>query len=220
MKTILCGAISALALAASAQAGVGVDVSAGTPGVSGNLHLQVTPLLTLRGGYNFFDFELDGQEYDDIVYDADLAFSQLGGFVDIHPFMNGFTVTGGVLFGERAVELTATPTENIEIGGQVFTAEEVGRLEGGADFGDQAYYAGIGWDSTTHGLMPVSLVIRAGVALTDSPAVTMRNVGGSMDPLIQAEINRELEQEVADLQSEFEDFEFFPMISVGIGFGF
>jgi hypothetical protein len=220
MKTMLTAAVSAAALLASAQAGIGADLSVGTPGVSGNIHFQVTPLVTLRGGYNLFDFEFEDQEYDDISYDADLGFTQFGGFVDVHPFMNGFTVTGGVLFGDRTVGLTATPTENLEIGGQVFTAEQVGRLEGGADFGDQAYYAGIGWDSTTHGLMPVAVVIRAGVALTDSPTITMRNVGGSVDPLVQAEIDRELEQEISDLQSEFEDFEFFPMISVGIGFGF
>ncbi|MCQ8184431.1 hypothetical protein [Parvularcula maris] len=219
-KKTIAATVSAAALLSAAQAGVGADVTVGTPGVSGSLHLQVTPFVTLRGSYNFFEFDFDDQEYDDIVYDAGVDFSQVGGFVDVHPFMNGFTVTGGVLFGERRVDLSATPTEGVEIGGFIFRPEEVGSLEGDASFGDTAYYAGIGWDSTTHGLMPVSLVVRAGVAMTDSPTVFMQNVGGIDDPLIQAEIDQRLQLEIAELESEFEDFRFFPMISVGIGVGF
>jgi hypothetical protein len=68
--------------------------------------------------------------------------------------------------------------------------------------------------------MPVSFVVRAGVAMTDSPSVVMRNVGGIDDPMIQAEIDRALQDEIAELESDFEDFRFFPMLSVGIGVGF
>jgi hypothetical protein len=220
LKKTLIAAASTLSLLSAAQAGIGADVTAGTPGVSGSLHFQVTPFVTLRGSYNFFEFDFDEQEIEDILYDAAVDFSQVGGFVDVHPFMNGFTVTGGVLLGERRVDLNATPTEGVEIGGFVFRPEEVGSLEGHASFGDTSYYAGIGWDSTTHGLMPVSFVVRAGVAMTDSPSVVMRNVGGIDDPMIQAEIDRALQDEIAELESDFEDFRFFPMLSVGIGVGF
>lgn len=217
---IFAAAASFIALSGAAFAGVGADVSVGTPGVSGNVHMQFTPLITLRAGVNYFDFEMEDQEFDDISYDAELGFTQVGGYVDLHPFMNGFNISAGALFGERSIDLTATPMMDIEIGDQTFTAQEVGVLRGAADFGDMSYYAGIGWDSTTHGLSPISFVVRAGVLMTDSPNVSLINEGGTIDPLIQAEINAELANETAQLQTDLEDFEFFPMISIGIGIGF
>ena len=219
-RLVLAATASVLALSGAASAGIGADLSVGTPGVSGNVHYQITPFITLRGGYNYFEYELDDEEFDGISYDADLDFSQAGGFIDIHPFMNGLTISGGALFGERILDLSATPTEDIEIGDQTFTAAEVGSLVGSANFGDQSYYAGVGWDTTTHGLMPIAFVLRAGVLITDSPAITLNNVGGSIDPLIQAEIDAELLEEIDQLNNDFEKFEFFPMISFGIGIGF
>lgn len=219
-QLLLSAAASVVALSSSALAGIGADVSVGTPGVSANVHYQVTPLVTLRGGVNFLEFELEEYEFDGIEYDADLGFTQLGGFVDLHPMMNGFTISGGILVGERTIELTATPTMPVEIGGQTFDPNDVGSLVGSADFGNSSYYAGIGWDSTTHGLLPVAFVLRAGFLITDSPEIALSNVGGTVDPLIQAQIDAELANEVDQLQSDFEDFEFYPMISVGIGFGF
>ncbi|GGY38189.1 hypothetical protein [Parvularcula lutaonensis] len=219
-RLLLTAAASVAALSSSALAGIGADVSVGTPGVSGNVHYQVTPFVTLRGGANFFEFEMEDMEFDGISYDVDFGFTQLGGYVDLHPMMNGFTVTGGMLFGERQIELSATPVDPVEIGGQTFSASDVGSLVGSANFGDTSYYAGVGWDSTTHGLMPVSFVIRAGVLMTDSPEISLVNVGGSTDPIIQSQIDAEIATEINQLQSDFEDFEFYPMVSIGIGFGF
>ncbi len=213
-------AASAIALIASASAGIGADLSVGSPGVTANAHFQVTPFITLRGAYNFFEYELEDQDYDGIVYDADLDFTQFGGFVDVHPFMNGLTITGGLLTGGRSLDLSATPTEDVEIGDETFSPDEVGSLVGGADFGDTSYYAGVGWDTTTHGLMPIAFVLRVGLLMTDSPTIALNNVGGTLDPLIQAEIDAELEKEREQLISDFEEFEFFPMISIGIGIGF
>lgn len=225
MHRILLGAASAaMACAASAQAGVGVGVdgSIGTQGGSANLHWQVTPFLTLRGGANFLEFEVQEQEFDDIQYDVELNMTQFGGYVDVHPFLNGFTLTGGMLSGERTVQLLATPTQAVEIGDFLFTPDQVGTLLGEADFGNQSYYGGIGWDSTTHGKGPVSLVIRLGVIMTDSPELSLDSIGGlaESDPLLGALLDAAIEDEIAQLESDFEDLRFYPVLSLGLGIGF
>jgi hypothetical protein len=221
-RLLLCAAASLTLAGGQAAAGIGADVSVGTPGISGNLHFQVTPLVTLRGGYNFFEFDLEDQEWDDINYDAELNFSNLGGYVDLHPMMNGFTLTAGAVVGERDVSFTSRPLEPIEIGDTFFQPEQVGELVGNTGFGDVGYYAGFGWDSTTHGLSPVSLVLRAGVLMTQAPEISLISRGGlaDSDPMVRAMLDAELAQEAQSLESDFENFRFFPMISIGIGFGF
>lgn len=216
----LAASISALVLAGAAHAGIGVDGTVGTQGLSANGHFQASPFITLRAGVNLLEFELQDMEYDDLSYDVDLNFSQFGGYVDFHPMMNGLTVTGGLLVGERSVDLISRPTTSVLIGDVSFNPDDVGELVGSADFGDTAYYAGLGWDSTTHGLLPVAFVIRAGLIVTDSPTIDLFNRGGTVDPIIQAELDAEIEREKAALQDDLEDFRFYPVISVGLGFGF
>ncbi|MEM9809942.1 MAG: hypothetical protein AAF788_01840 [Pseudomonadota bacterium] len=221
---------AALTMMAPAHAGIGpqlapnigADLSIGTPGISGNVQWQVTPFVTLRGGINYFEFELDDLDFDGIEYEAEFDFTNIGLYVDFHPFMNGFTVSGGYLFGDRTINLDSRPTRAIEIGDQTFTPEEVGELLGEADFGDGGLYGGIGWDSTTRGLLPVAIVVRAGLVVTDAPDISLVSRGGlaESDPTLQARLNAELAEEIQGIEDDADSFRYYPMISVGIGFGF
>ncbi len=213
-------AVAALFLGGNAAAEIGVDAGIGSQGVSVNLQTKVLPVLVLRGGAHLLDLDIEDRELDGIDYDVDLGFNQFGGYADLHPFANGLTLTGGVLFGERSLDLVATPNEPVEVGDQTFDPEDVGELFGSADFGDQALYAGLGFDNTLYGTGRISFVLRAGVILTDNPDIRLENRGGTDDPLIQAEIDAELERERADLEAEAEDFRVFPALTVGIGLSF
>lgn len=217
-RVLLSASASAAALVGVASAQIGVDLSAGTPGISGNIHYRVMPMLVLRGGVNYLEFELEDQEFDDIAYDADLQFTQVGGYVDVHPFSNFFTITGGLLVGERTFELSASPTEPVEIGDTTFAPEDVGELFGNADFGDQGIYAGIGFDNTVTGRGPVTFVLRAGVIIGDDPTVDLGNRNGTLDPILQAEIDAELTEEEAQLQEDIPNL--FPVLTIGLGFKF
>ena len=221
-RFLLSAAGAALASSAVAHAGFGVDGSLGTQGASANLHWEVTPFLKLRGGANFLEFEVSEQEFDDIEYEVELNMTQFAGYVDVHPFRNSFALTAGLLSGERTVQLLSTPNEPVEVGDLIFTPEQVGTLVGEADFGGFSYYGGIGWDSTTHGLSPVSLVIRLGVIITDSPEITLDSVGGlaDTDPLLEELLDASIEQEIGQLEDDLEDFRFYPVVSIGLGFGF
>ncbi|MEO1043751.1 MAG: hypothetical protein AAFX52_15830 [Pseudomonadota bacterium] len=227
-------AATALVLAASASSSfadaadvplipnIGADASVGTNGANVNVQLQMNPFITLRGGYNYFEFELTDVEWDDIKYDVELDFTQPAGFVDLHPFMNGFTVTAGYYLGDRTIDFTSTPTENVEIGGQIFTPEQVGELSGSGSFGDDGVYAGIGWDTTTRGVMPVSFVVRLGVILTDPPEVELLSQGGlgDSDPNLRAFLDEQLLIEAELIEDDIENLRYYPVLSFGFGFGF
>lgn len=218
--TTLCAA--ALTALGTASAGIGVDGSAGTNGLSAHAHFDVLPAVTFRVGGNFFDYEFEDREFDGIEYDLDTELSQFGAYADVHPLLNGFTVTGGIVYGERELTLRSTPTEPIEIGEQTFTPEEVGSLVGEGDLSSAGYYAGIGWDTTTRGLNPIAVVVRAGVIISDSPQFTLSTEGGlaETDPDLQDALAAELAREQDQLNDDVEDLRFYPVLSVGIGFGF
>ncbi|MEE4209804.1 MAG: hypothetical protein V2I43_11110 [Parvularcula sp.] len=220
MRLIIGTFTSCLLAIASANAQVGADASIGTQGLSFQAQAKILPVLVLRGGVHALDFEIEDREFDGIDYDVELGFTQFGGYADLHPFANGFALTAGILLGERQFDLTAAPTEDVEVGDVTFSPEEIGTLVGSADFGDQAFYAGFGFDNTVYGQSRFTIVFRAGVILTDEPEISLDNVGGIQDPLIQAEIDAELARERASLQDDAKDFKAYPAINIGLGFRF
>lgn len=225
MRRLLSSAMAAaLASVAPASAGIGVDASVGTTGLSGHVHVNAFPFVTLRGGVNYLDFELEDIEYDGIEYDTDFDFTQYGLYADLHPIplLSSFTITGGYVFGDRQLHLNSTPLEPVEIGDMTFQPDQIGTLEGSADLGNDGIYAGIGWDGTTRGLIPVGIVIRAGVIIGDAPEFSLRAVGGlaEQDPMLQQILNEELAREVENLNEDAQDFRYFPVLSIGIGIGF
>lgn len=217
-------AATTVAFVGTASAGIGVDASVSTAGINGNVHFDVMPMITLRGGINYLEFEAEDLEFDDVEYDTEIDFTQFGIYADLHPLpiMRGFTLTAGYVFGEREFEAIATPLEDTQIGDVTFTPEQFGSLIGNGSLGDSGFYGGFGFDSTTRGFIPVSLVFRAGVIISDAPEFSLRAEGGlaETDPTLQAQLDEEIAREVANINDEIEDFKIYPVISFGIGIGF
>ncbi|NRA28703.1 MAG: hypothetical protein HRU11_00460 [Parvularculaceae bacterium] len=215
---------STAALIGTASAGIGVDASVSTAGLSGNVHFDVMPMVTLRGGINYLEYEAEDIEFDGVEYDTDLDFTQFGLYADLHPLpiLRSFTITAGYVFGEREFEAIATPLEDTQIGDVTFTPEQFGSLIGNGSLGDSGFYGGLGFDSTTRGFIPISFVLRAGVIVSDSPEFSLRSEGGlaDTDPTLRAQLDEEIAREVANINDEIEDFKFYPVISFGIGIGF
>ncbi|MEM9839254.1 MAG: hypothetical protein AAF830_08875 [Pseudomonadota bacterium] len=225
MRKLLTSAAAVLCAAVgTASAGIGVDGSIGTAGASANVHVNVFPMVTLRGGVNFFDVEVEDVEFNSIEYDASVDFTQYGLYADLHPIpgFGAFTITGGYLVGSRSVDLVSTPLEPLQIGDAVFQPDEIGTLVGRGDLGDDGVYLGVGLDSTTRGLMPIGIVLRAGVIIGDSPTFDLRAEGGTASeiPELQAMLDEEIAREIERLNEDAEDLRFYPVVSISIGIGF
>lgn len=137
MKTLLITAVIATALPATsalaqADGRFAVGVQVGTPGAGLQSQFALSPVVVLRGGYDVLKWDRD-QTYKGIDYDAKIDFKSPGAFVDLHPFRNGFLISGGAYFGDRKVDLDATPTGNVNVGGATFTPAQVGTLTGRID---------------------------------------------------------------------------------------
>lgn len=202
--------------AAVADAQVAISGSIGTTGGTAEAKVKVAPILAIRGGYNYFQYEAD-DTYDDIAYQGDLDLSTAGAFLDLHPFGNAFMLTGGAYFGEKTLDLFATPTANVEIGNQTFTPAQVGTLNMKGDLEDTAPFLGLGWDSSfdTKGL---SFRFIAGAMFTGTPDVSLTASGGTLSN--DSNFQAQLAQEEQNLQSDVDDYEIYPVVQLGLNWAF
>lgn len=217
-RTITLAALAAgsAAIAGAAQAQVAVGGHIGTTGATVEAQVKVAPGISVRGGYNYLQYGAD-DTYDDIAYDGDLDLSTLGAFVDLHPFGNSFFITGGAYFGEKRLDLMATPTSNVEIGNQTFTPAQVGTLNMAADLEDTAPFIGLGWDTTFEN-PGLGFRFLAGAMFTGSPQVNLTATGGTLsnDPNFQAQ----LATEEQNLQDDIDDYEIYPVVQLGLTYSF
>ena len=208
------------ALAAGAGLGAGaahgqiaVGAGIGTTGGTVEAQVQVAPFIQLRGGYNYFEYSVD-DVYDDIEYEGDLDLTTGGAFVDLRPFGNSFIITGGAYFGGKTLGLSALPGQTYEIGGNTYSAAQVGTLAADVDLEDNAPFVGLGWDSTFQGDGNIGFKFIAGAMFTGSPQVNLTSTGGTLsnDSTFQAQ----LAQEEANLQEDIDDFEIYPVVQAGL----
>lgn len=214
--TLTALAIGAGLGAQAAQAQLAVGGSIGTTGGTLEAQTQITPIIQLRGGYNYFEYGVD-DTYDDIAYDGDLDLTTWGAFVDFRPFSNSFIVTAGAYFGDKTLDLTARPTQNVDIGNQTFTPSQVGTLRATADLEDTAPFLGIGWDSTFQG-SGLGFKIIAGAMFTGSPDVQMASSGGTLSN--DTNFQNQLAIEEQNLQDDIDDYEIYPVVQAGLTWSF
>lgn len=226
-RTILttAAALAGLASAAHAQedASFAGDLSVGTTGVSAHAQLGLHPRLAVRMGYNWLEVGRDDEEISGVSYSGDLEFAGFGGFVDAHPFANPFTVTGGVFVGDKSAVLDAVPTEDVGLGDQTFTPDQVGTIDGSAEFGDTALFAGIGYDPSLYKEGGLSFIVRAGVMFAGEPDVILSATAETDETIPQEardELRAALDAEETILEDDIDDYAFFPVLTVGVGYSF
>ncbi len=205
------------ALAQTSEPGVAVGATAGTSGVGLDVQVKLGPIFTLRGSLDRLTHSAD-ERYDGVDYNADLTFDTVGAFIDMHPMANGLLISGGAYLGDRDIALAATPTGPVEIGGQTYSASQVGTLNGAVKLGDVAPFIGLGWDDTFYRSGRWGFRAVAGVAWSDAPEVALTSTGGSLsnDPTFQARLRDESQR----ITEETEGYGLFPIIQVGLNYKF
>jgi hypothetical protein len=210
-----------LILLSSGKAGAALDewaigAKAGTLGLGGDLTTDILPGLNLRGGVQWLSLNLDA-EFEDIDYSVDVDFLNPLLLLDWYPFGGSFRLSGGVLFNQSDVNLRATPSAPVQIGGTTYTPAEVGTLRGQSDFNPIAPYVGIGWGNVVGRSKRLGLAMDLGVAFIGSPGVNLSANGLlASDPTFQAH----LAQEEEDIEDDLSDFKFYPVLSLTLYYCF
>ena len=217
MTALACVVASPALAQTRSDPAVAVGVTAGTTGVGAEVQFALGPIFVLRGAVDTLGYDLD-ETYDDVDYSGRFDFDTVGGFVDLHPFANGFFVSGGAYVGQRSIGLTATPSAPVRIGGQTFTPAQVGTLTGEIKLKDVAPFAGLGFDNTFTRTSRWGFRALAGVAWSDKPEVGLSASGGTLsnDPTFRAR----LADEARAIQSDVENYGFYPIVQLGLNYKF
>ncbi|AKM11238.1 hypothetical protein [Croceicoccus naphthovorans] len=218
MKYILLASLAAALAATPAMAedgGVMVGVTGGTLGIGPEVTYRMNETIAVRANATFFGYSHD-VDSDDVTYDGKLNLQSFGAMIDVHPFGGGFRVSAGARIGDNKVKLKAAPTDDVEIGGTLYTPEEIGELSGEVKAKDFAPMLTLGWaGGLTKGL---KLGFEAGAMFHGSPRIDNLTATGILadDP----DFMDSLRAEEAEIEDDIDNYKIYPVVQLSVGYRF
>ena len=215
---ILTGLVLLAAL--PAQAGrIGVGAFVGTTGAGAEMTVHLMPFVNVRAGVQGFNYSTD-MTPDDIRYDADMEFFSESLILDYHPLGGGLRLSAGVFFNQDSIDITAKPTSSTyTVNGVRFPASTIGTLEGEIEYKPYSTYLGVGWGNAGDNdlLSDLGLQLDLGVQFKGSPDVKLAATGTLKDdPTFQTA----LENERRDIEDEVKNYEYYPVVRLGLTYNF
>ena len=199
--------------------GAGLTARVGTLGIGVDVAKSITPQFNGRLGFNFGSINLNRTD-SGINYDSQLNLSSIQLVGDYYPSTSSsFHITGGLVAQNNRLSVTSQPNASgtYTINGNSYQSSAVGTLNGEYKYGNSiAPYLGIGiGKSTNEGL---SFNADLGVMFTGSPKVTLNasNPTFNNNPTTRTQLDNQVRQTENDLKG----FNVYPVLSVGISYGF
>jgi len=191
-------------------------LTAGSDGVGLDLKYKLSPTLVLRARGAGIDFS-DTENSDGIRYHGRVKFATGGGFLDWHPFANGFLLSGGVVAGEREVTLSGAAEADVTIQGHTYTPAQIGSVDGRAKLPGAAGFLGVGYDSTFVQRGRIGFNVLAGVQLSGAPKVQLASNGllATTPQLIN-----DLMHEEDEVRHDLNFTKYYPALSLGLTYRF
>ena len=212
-RAMLPGLVLAILVPGGLAAQLGIAARGSTLGLGLELSYRINGNIGLRGGANWLEFSRDAT-IEEIDYTARPHFESGTAMVDLYPTGGAFHLTGGFMLNGNEGQLDAKLNQNIEIGGQTYTPQQIGSLTATVDFKRSAPYLGLGFA----GKGRVALVFDLGVAFTGTPRVSLAGTT-SLTGAEKAEFDARVAQEEADLRADIEDksyLKYHPVVSLGV----
>jgi hypothetical protein len=209
MKPTLARALvlaAALAAAGAAHA-AGIGIRAGTTGIGADVAWNVAPLVDMRLGYSALKWGYDVST-SNASYDGDLKLSNLSGLLDFRPLGPLFRLTGGVILNDNKYQATGRPTNGLP-GSFSATVEPAHRA---------APYLGIGWGNVAGA--GFNFYADVGVMFMGSPKARLNADCGGLNAAQCAALQSQAAAEQANLEDQLKHFKAYPVLNLGVTFGF
>jgi hypothetical protein len=168
-----------------------------------------------RVGVNYFTGDYSAT-IDNIDYDMELNLMTVSAILNWHPFKGGFRISGGAMYNDNHIDITAEPSISYKIGDTTYTASDVGTLEGKVKFNEIVPYIGIGWDTSFGKRNRFGLLVDLGVIYQGSPDVELTATGLASSQAFENDIQAEEDK----LQEDLDEYEYYPVIGVGLSYRF
>jgi len=192
----------------------GVGVKAGTLGLGLEVRWDALPIVDFRLGANSYELDAD-DSYAGIEYEGTLDLETYYLTANFNFPLSPFRITAGVFSNGNELNMTSAVAGDFIIGGDPYTAAQVGTLTTNTSFESTAPYLGIGLDFELFG--KAGLNFDLGMLWQDVPLVTLEANGLlANDPFFQASLAAEQQ----DLTDDLSDFKAYPVISLAFVYNF
>jgi len=205
-----------------------MGLNVGTEGAGLDISMPVTDVLNIRVSMNGANYSVSETE-EDIEYDVEADLVLLGALVDYYPVeSNQFRLSGGLFYNGNGITATGKPTNGeYEIDGTTYDAGDIGVLDADLEFDNFAPYLGMGWGykgkesgwgfsfdigAMYHGEPVISMNVTRG---EDIPS----DNGGPNDEFFE-QIQADVAAEEQSAQEDASDYQWFPVIRVGVTYTF
>jgi hypothetical protein len=195
-----------------------VGLTAGSDGVGGDLQYSINRYLVLRGRGTWLEATYTGNS-NSLHYSGRFDLSEGGGFVDIHPFANAFTLSVGAVSGPRRVDLSASYRTGVVYKGQTYTPAQLGAVGGAATLSPTAPFLGLGFDNTFITKSRIGFKLLAGVAFSRQLQVELHPTSGLATVYPQV-IEPDLIQTEQAIRKDGDILSTYPQVSAGLTFKF
>lgn len=192
----------------------GIGLKAGTLGLGAEARWSGLPYVDFRLGANTYTYSDTGREAN-VRYDADLDLETFFVTANFHFPLTPFRLTAGAFANGNEFNMVSAEPGDFTIGGDFYTADEVGSLSSNTSFDSLAPYVGLGFDFELFGKAGINFDL--GVLLQGDPVVTMVADGLLAD---DAGFQASLEAERQELEDEMSDFKAYPVISLSFVYNF
>lgn len=194
--------------------GIGVGVRAGTLGIGAEGAVGLSSRLVARGGIGLMPWEPE-QDIDGVTYNLNLPDTWYTLGLDLY-LTGPLRVGAGLLFKPDDPSLTAGLSTDTDIGGTIYTPEQVGALTATLNARRKAPYLIVGFGR--HDSAGLGLSLDLGVAFLGEPAFTLTAEEGSLidDPALEPSLRAEevnLRNDAGPL------LQYWPILNLGLRLG-
>jgi hypothetical protein len=194
--------------------GVGVTAKVGTLGAGLEATVGAGDYLGFRFGVNAMTLGPTVLT-DEGSIDTDMEWLSYGVLVDLHPFGGDFRISGGGLINKNKFKMKANLDEPVGLNG---TDYQLDALSGDVTFDELAPYVGIGTGNAVGADGRWHFAFDLGVMFQGTPKV--QATATASDPAMQAVVDDALAAEIADIQDDADQFQLYPVISIGVSYRF
>lgn len=204
-RLVVAAALVTMGLTTAAQAGgLGVAAKLSSLGYGVELGYRLNDYLGVRAGVNTGSYEYSETDAGN-TYDYSMDFDNIPLLLDWHVLGGTFRLTGGIVSNNNKV--TGQAAGALDIGTGTYTTSATTDIS----FDKTSMYVGLGWASLPSATKGLGFSFDIGVLGHGSPTVTLTAPG--VPPA-------DIAAEEASLNADLEDFKYWPVLSLGIGYTF
>ena len=224
--------LSLLVLSFNAEAvEIGVGVKAGT--IGGGVEISVALTQTVNARVSLTSMDVDDEtetiEIGDAGSTADidavlgLDFGATALLFDWYVFDGTFHLTAGFMKNDTKLSFSGSLLNGVILDGQALDPSDInGDIGGSISLGESFQpYLGVGWGRKAGDGGGLALTAEIGVALLDPKADLTADVNiGGTNGLDQAELDARIKSAESDANDDLSQLEAWPVITIGLNYGF